>query len=113
MTAIFASIPYDIETKRDEGYFHTLFYVMISASGTDAHSSVLTSRGRIDLAVQFPERVYIIEFKCNQSAETALQQIQQRGYAERYRRGGKQIILMGINFSTEQRNVAGWKVVQE
>ena len=112
MTAIFALIPYDIETKRDEGYFHTLFYVMLSASGTEAHSSVLTSRGRIDLAVQFPEKVYIIEFKCNQSAETALQQIQQRGYAEKYRRSGKQIILIGINFSTEQRNVAGWKVVQ-
>ena len=86
---------------------------MLSASGTDAHSSVLTSRGRIDLAVQFPEKIYIIEFKCNQKAETALQQIQQRGYAEKYRHSGKQIILIGINFSTEQRNLAEWKVVQE
>ena len=110
LTAIFASIPYDIETKRDEGYFHTLFYLMMTASGTDARSSILTCRGRIDLAVIFPEKVYIIEFKCNQSAETAIQQIHDKSYTDQYRCSGKQIILMGINFSTEQRNLAGWKV---
>lgn len=112
ITAIFASIPYDIETKRDEAYFHTLFYLMISASGTDAQSSVLTCRGRIDLVVQFPDKVYIIEFKCNQGAETAIQQIQENGYAERYRNSGKRVILMGIDFSMERRNLADWKVLQ-
>lgn len=111
MTAIFASIPYDIQTKRDEGYFHTLFYLMISASGADAQSSVLTSKGRIDLAVIFPEKIYIIEFKCNQSAETAIQQIQEKGYAEKYQRNGKKLILIGINFSPETRNIAEWNVV--
>ena len=58
--AIFASIPYDIQIKRDEAYYHTLFYLMVSASGADTQSSVLTSKGRIDLAVTLPETVYII-----------------------------------------------------
>lgn len=110
ITAIFGSIPYDIETKRDEAYFHTIFYLMITASGGDAQSSVLTSRGRIDMAVTFPDKVYIIEFKCNQSAKAAIEQIHDQGYEERYRQCGKEIILMGINFSTEKRNLAEWQV---
>ena len=110
VTAIFASIPYDIETKRDEAYFHTIFYLMVSASGGKAQSSVLTNRGRIDLVVTFPDKTYIIEFKCNQSAEAGIKQIKDQGYVEKYRQSGKRIILMGINFSTEKRNLAAWKV---
>jgi hypothetical protein len=108
--AIFASIPYDIETKRDEAYFHTLFYLMVVASGGDAHSSVLTCRGRIDLVVVFPDKVYIIAFKCDQSPDAAVQQIKDKAYADAYRATGKRIILVGINFSREARNLAAWKV---
>ena len=110
VTAIFASIPYDINTRRDEAYFHTIFYLLMSASGGAAQSSVLTSRGRIDLVVTFPDCVYIIEFKCNQSAKSAIQQIREKGYAKSYRQSGKEIILVGINFSTEKRNLEEWKV---
>ncbi len=111
MQAIFAPIPYDIESKRDEAYFHTIFYLMMSASGmVDVQSSVLTCKGRIDLVVQFPEKVYIIEFKCNQSADIALQQIHDKRYAQKYCGSGKKIILMGINFNKEERNVEEWKI---
>jgi hypothetical protein len=110
VTAIFASIPSDINTRRDEAYFHTIFYLMMSASGGAAQSSVLTSRGRIDLLVTFPDHVYIIEFKCNQSAEATIQQIREKGYAEKYRQSGKKIALVGINFSTEKRNLEEWRV---
>ncbi len=111
VTAIFASIPYDIQTKRDEAYYHTLFYLMLTASGGDAQSSVLTCRGRIDMVVTYPERVYIIEFKCNQNAEVALRQIHERGYATPYLDGEKQVMLIGINFSTEKRNLAAWQTM--
>ena len=110
-TALFASIPYDIQVKRDEAYYHTLFYLMVSASGVDARSSMLTSKGRIDLAVLLPEHIYIIEFKCNQSAATAIQQIRNKGYAEKYQRSGKMVLLAGINFSTETRTITDWDVV--
>ncbi len=111
MQAIFASIPYDIESKRDEAYFHTIFYLMMTASGLiDVQSSVLTSKGRIDLVILFPEKIYIIEFKCNQSADIALRQIQKKNYADRYRNTGKKMILMGINFNSEKRNLEEWKI---
>ncbi|MEA3339129.1 MAG: AAA family ATPase [Chloroflexota bacterium] len=108
MTAIFALIPYDIESKRDEAYFHTIFYLALSASGGPSESSKLTSRGRIDMVMTLPEHIYILEFKCDQSAAAALAQIRAQGYAERYRGLGKPITLVGINFSPEQRNVAEW-----
>ena len=109
--AIFASIPYDIETKRDEAYFHTLFYLMMTASGMAAQSSVLTCDGRIDLLVRSPDAIVIVEFKCNQSAETAIRQIQEKGYADPYRASGKKIVSLGINFDTETRNITEWKSV--
>ncbi|MCP4404783.1 MAG: hypothetical protein GY801_46725, partial [bacterium] len=41
---------------------------------------------------------------------TALRQIRDKHYAEKYRRSGKQIILMGINFSQQQHNLEEWKI---
>lgn len=106
----FASIPYDIAAQRDEAYFHTIFYLMLTASGGAAQSSVLTCGGRIDLVVTFPDKIYIIELKCDQSAETGVKQVWERGYVEKYRQRGKKIVLLGINFSTEKRNLEAWEV---
>lgn len=111
LKAIFAAIPYDIQTRRDEGYYHTLCYLALAATGGAAQSSVLTSRGRIDMVMIFPDKVYVIEFKCGQRAAVALQQIQDKGYAEPYRQAGRKVILLGINFNIETRNVQEWAVV--
>jgi hypothetical protein len=108
LKAIFASIPYDIQTRRDEGYYHTICYLALSATGGAAQSSVLTSRGRIDMVMAFPDKVYVIEFKCGQSATAALQQIREKGYAEAYRQSCRKVILLGIKFSLENRNVEEW-----
>jgi hypothetical protein len=109
MTAIFASIPYTLAARRNEAYFHTIFYLALTASGADALSELLTNRGRIDLAVHFPDKVYLLEFKCNQRAAVALEQIRAKGYAERYRGSGKRVIAIGINFDTKTRNVNEWE----
>jgi hypothetical protein len=108
MRAIYASIPYALETKRDEAYFHTLFYLMLSASGLDVRTEVLTCDGRIDMVALFPDKVYIIEFKCHQGAEAGLRQIREKGYALPYQGEGKQVILVGIGFDTEKRNISDW-----
>jgi hypothetical protein len=113
MKAIFADIPYTLETKRDEAYFHTVFYLAVSASGADARSEVLTCDGRIDLVVEFEDKVFILEFKCNQSADAALAQIREKDYAAPYRGTGKGIFLVGIDFDTEGRNISEWKWEKE
>ena len=40
----------------------------------------------------------------------AFEQIETMGYADRYKQDGRKIILMGLNFSTEQRNLVEWQV---
>ncbi len=108
--SLYASIPYTLITKRDEGYFHTLFYLMICGSGIHPHNEVLTSKGRIDLLIEFTDKVFIIEFKCEQSADRAIRQIKEKRYAEKYEGKGLKIFLMGINFSQAERNIMEWAV---
>ncbi|SLM28574.1 conserved hypothetical protein [Desulfamplus magnetovallimortis] len=107
--SVYASIPNILESHRDEAYFHTLFYLMVSASGVRAHSEVLTCKGRIDMVVEFKEKIYILEFKCNQSSEIAIQQIKDKNYADPFLKRGKTVHLMGINFDTNNRNISDWK----
>ncbi len=83
---------------------------MVCASGVNAHSEILTSEGRIDLVMDFPNIIYLIEFKCNRSADAALNQIREKGYDKKYAQSAKKIVLMGINFDTKKRNVTDWKV---
>lgn len=110
VNTILASIPYSQIAGKDESYYHTVFYLMLSASGVEVLTEVLTSRGRIDIAVLFADKTYVIELKCNQAADQALKQIKLKDYAGKYRDRAKRVILMGINFDTEKRVIAGWKV---
>jgi hypothetical protein len=110
--AILATIPYPHLENQDEHFYHTVFYLMLSASGALAPTEVLASRGRIDMEVHFPEKIYIVELKCNQSAEQAIAQIKARKYFEKHLHSGKKILLLGINFSTGERRIENWRMEQ-
>jgi hypothetical protein len=110
LDSIFVSIPYPLYGKKDkpgEAYFHTIIYLSLSLIGYNAKSELLTSRGRLDMAIEFKNKVYIIEFKCNQSADKGIEQIKEKGYINNWRGRGKKIILCGINFDTEKREIRG------
>ncbi len=107
--SIFAGISYSVGSKLNEANFHTIFYLMVNAGGTPAEMELLTCEGRIDMVVETKDRIYIMEFKCNQSAEKAIEQMKEKNYAEKYKNKGKEIILLGINFDTKKRNIADWK----
>ena len=107
--AVFASIPNVLGEKLNEANFHTLFYVAASLTGMIATSEILSSRGRTDLAIEFPDKVYVIEFKCGRSPQKALQQIRDKGYMDRWAGSGRKRIAIGINFSAAKRNVQSWK----
>jgi PD-(D/E)XK nuclease superfamily len=53
--------------------------------------------------------IYIFEFKFNKSALIAIRAIEKRGYAEKYALSGKMVIGIGMNFSSETRNIKGFK----
>ena len=67
-----------------------------------------TSNGRIDIVFDTDKYIYIIELKKNKSNETALKQIEEKSYDKPFFASGKQIIKLGINFSSENKTLGGW-----
>ncbi len=108
--SLFAGIAYEVGRRLTESYFHSLFYVMVSGAGVFTNSEVMTSQGRIDLVVEFNDRVYIMEFKCGQSSKEAIEQIKEKKYHGKYLHTGREINLIGINFSTDNKNIDDWQV---
>ncbi|MCP4753950.1 MAG: AAA family ATPase, partial [Proteobacteria bacterium] len=98
------------EAQKNEAFFHTLFYLMLCASGADSRNEVLSSGGRLDLAVFFPDRIFVIEFKCDRSAAEGLEQIKEKGYHQPFLADNRKLLLMGVNFDSERRVPAEWKV---
>jgi len=112
--ALFASIPhqwYDNNPiSRYEGYYASVFYSHFAALGLDIVLEDATNQGRIDMTVRLQGRTYLFEFKVVEVVPEgrALQQLKDRGYAEKYRAGGGPIYLIGVEFSREQRNLVGF-----
>jgi hypothetical protein len=63
------------------------------------------SNGRADAVMFFENRIYIFEFKLNDSAESAMQQIRDRGYYKQFLGQENEIYLIGINFSGKTKSV--------
>ena len=68
--------------------------------------------GRLDMAVRFNGHLYLFEFKVVELASSgeALEQIKERGYADKYRVEGLPIHLIGVEFNRELRSVVGFAV---
>ena len=66
-----------------------------------------TSRGRLDLAVRLGGNVYLFEFKVAERAErgSALAQLKERRYADKYRAPDRAVHLFGVEISSESRDV--------
>jgi hypothetical protein len=116
LRTLFASIPHDWYRNNAlaqfEGYYASVFYSHLAALGLDTRVEDATNKGRIDLALRIADRVYLFEFKVVEQVPNgrALERLQSKGYAEKYRQLGVTVTLVGIEFSREQRNVVGLEV---
>jgi len=82
--SIFKNIPYPIFKAEGEFYYHSLIYLVFFYLGDFIESEVNTNDGRLDAVIKTKHYIYIIEFKLNKDGKTALQQIKDKGYAEKY-----------------------------
>jgi hypothetical protein len=69
-----------------------------------------TSNGRIDLVLQTPDYIYVMEFKLSGTAQEVLQQINDKGYAQPFEKDPRKLYKIGVNFSNETRNIDEWLV---
>ena len=106
---LFASIAADNYRRnniaRFEGYYASVIYSFFVGMGLRVIAEDVTNLGRIDLSIQVADNTYVIEFKVvkrKSKANSALQQIIQRGYAAKY--SGK-VYQIGIEFLESKRNI--------
>ena len=116
--AFYASIPHHWYTNntiaRYEGYYASVFYSYFAGLDFDIRVEDSTNHGRLDMAVLHTENVYLFEFKVagTPPPESPLQQMIERGYADKYRDTGKTIHLIGIIFDPEERNITTYETAQ-
>ena len=115
LTSFLASIPYtarrkENETEKERYFSYTLYLIFRIASCYITYIEKEQSYGRLDCCVETQKYVYIFEFKLDGSADDALQQIDDRGYATEFESSGKTIYKVGINISSETGTVAEWEV---
>lgn len=81
---------------------------VFASIGYDLIAEDYTNKGRIDLTVKAADRIYIFEFKIDNN-EAAMKQIKERKYYEKYQELGKTVYLIGINFSSEDKNISNFQ----
>ena len=112
MRSVYADIPHFWHDNNDiadyEGFYASVFYSYFAASGLDATAEEASNRGRVDMTVRIPDRIYLFEFKIAQRSppDEAMTQLRERGYAEKHRSTGLPVHLVAVRFSTDDRNIA-------
>jgi hypothetical protein len=97
------------DDEKTEAYYHRIFYFFFRMLYNEVYAEVRHAGGASDITIKTPKYIYIVEIKIDASAEAALQQIEEKGYATPYLTDGREVVRLGINFSTETRTVSEWK----
>lgn len=93
-----------------EGHYQQMLYVIFSLLGRYVDVEVRTAKGRVDMVMRTPTRLYLIELKINRSAEEAINQINLKEYPARFALLNLPIVKVGINFSLSERTITEWIV---
>lgn len=106
---MFSHIPYFLHERYPEKFFHAAIHLLFTYMGIRVRSEVCTSHGRADSLVETPTRVYLLEYKLDKSPEEALLQIRSKQYYRAAWGLGKPITAVGVQFSSQTKNIEDWK----
>lgn len=94
--------------KSKERDFRNIVYMIFSFLDIYCSAELCTAAGRMDISVETKDYIYVIELKIDKTAEAALQQIKDMGYANKFLGDKRQLILLGVNFSTKTNSIDDW-----
>jgi len=80
------------------------------STGITTFSELENLEGRLDTICMSSKAIYLFEFKINDSAKNAIQQIKQKNYALPFLNQPKTVYLMGVNFLTDGKRINGIEV---
>ncbi|BAI80736.1 conserved hypothetical protein [Deferribacter desulfuricans SSM1] len=110
---LFSSIPYTNYVKNElnlyEGFYASVIFAYLSSLGIKIIGEDVTNKGRIDLTLFVNDKIYIVEFKVDGKRGEALRQIKEKKYAEKYLDKSNEIYLVGIEFSSEEKNIINFE----
>ncbi len=93
-----------------ELYFQNTLATVFRVAGYAVEVEKATAQGRADIVVRSDKYLYIIETKLNGDALQALQQINEKGYANAYKTDFHKIVKLGLNFSETERVINDFAV---
>ncbi len=113
---LFAAIPWRNFTHNDlpnsEGYYASVLYAFFASLNATIIPEDTTNRGQVDMTVMLGDCIYVMEIKLDKSTDyqpqnpnSALQQIRDKEYAQKYQDKAKQIYEVGMIFNQNQRNL--------
>ena len=110
-TALFARLPYPDDERVVEQNFQNVIYIVFMLLGQFTMTEIHSAKGRADCIVETDDYVYIFEFKRDKSADEALAQIEDTGYAKPYAADKRTLLKIGVSFNSKERTIDDWKVV--
>lgn len=96
------------DEEKTEAYYHRLFYFFFRTLCNEVNAEVRSAKGAADVVVFTRKYIYIIEIKINANVQTALRQIEEKRYAAPYLTDGREVIKVGVSFSTSSRTIEQW-----
>ena len=112
LQSFFADTPYELVRDLELHYQNVLF-IVFKLLGFYVKAEYHTSEGRVDLILQTDRFIYVMEFKLDGTAEEALQQIEDKGYALPFASDPRTLFRIGVNFSAKTRNIEKWLVISK
>ena len=111
-----SGIPYQWHASGDlaryEAWDASLLHMCFRAIGVDVRVEDASSHGRADMVLLLGGQVFVLEFKMVDgdsgtaaALEAAIDQMQERGHAEKYHDRGERIHLIGVVCGREARNL--------
>ena len=104
-----AGFPYPLFADANERAYQGMVLGILKGMGLRVRAEANSNQGRADLVIEMPKTTYVIELKLNSSPENALKQIAKKEYYEQFLLSGREVITLGVNFSSERRNIDDWK----
>ena len=105
-----SAIPNDLENK-SEKHYQTIIYLIFSLLGYYIQTEVKSATGRADAVCKTATHIFVFEFKVDSTAETALKQIEDKGYLIPYKfEEGKTLVKVGVNISSSTRSIESWAI---
>lgn len=109
LRGFFSDTPYELVRDRELHYQNVLF-IVFKLVGFYVRAEYHTSNGRVDLVLQTDRYIYVMEFKLDGTAEEALRQIEEKGYAQPFASDGRKLFKIGVNFSNTTRSIDTWLI---